>query len=278
MTDTTDPASTGLDSTGLTPTGLASPAPGSPAPASTGLAATGPGSAPGTPTTSLTPGFLTATRTFYDAIAEDYAERFSDELAARPLERAVLTAYAELVGAGGRVADLGCGPGRTTGRLASLGLEMSGLDLSESMLAIARRENPGIPFAQGSMLNLDLPDQALAGVVSFYSSIHTPVDELPALFSEFHRVLVPGGHLLLAFQVGDEPRHLDRPWGHPVALDFERRRPERMAALLTAAGFAMLSRTVREPMADLGETAPQAFLIARRPTQTQDGTSSSRMP
>jgi SAM-dependent methyltransferase len=210
------------------------------------------------------PGFLTATRAFYDAVAEDYAERFSDDLASRPLERALLAAYAELVGTGGRVADLGCGPGRTTGRLASLGLDVSGLDLSESMLTIARRENPGIRFEQGSMLQLDFPDEALAGVVSFYSSIHTPLDELPALFAEFHRVLAPGGHLLLAFQVGDEPRRHDRPWGHPVTLDFERRRPERMARLLTAAGLPVLSRTVREADPALNEPTPQAFLIAQK--------------
>nr|WP_306955979.1 class I SAM-dependent methyltransferase [Streptomyces sp. B4I13] len=221
--------------------------------------------AAGSPKPASAPAFVTTTRAFYDAVAEDYAERFRDDLAARPLDRAVLTAYAELVGAGGRVADLGCGPGRTTARLASLGLDVSGLDLSESMLAIARRENPGIRFEQGSMLELDFPDGALDGVVSYYSSIHTPLDELPALFAGFHRVLAPGGHLLLAFQVGDEPRHYDRPWGHPVSIDFERRRPEAMAGLLTAAGFAVLSRTVREPDADLGESAPQALLIARRP-------------
>ncbi|MER6562087.1 methyltransferase domain-containing protein [Streptomyces sp. NPDC001027] len=212
--------------------------------------------------------FVATTRAFYDAVAEDYAELFRDELAARPLERAVLTAYAELVGPGGRVADLGCGPGRTTARLASLGLDVSGVDLSESMLAIARRENPGIRFAQGSMLELDFPDGSLAGVVSFYSTIHTPLDRLPALFAELRRVLTPGGHLLLAFQVGDEPRRHDRPWGHPVALDFERRRPETMAALLTAAGFTVLSRTVREPDASLDEPTPQALLIARRPPET----------
>ncbi|MFE7928303.1 class I SAM-dependent methyltransferase [Streptomyces sp. NPDC057456] len=223
---------------------------------------------PTPPPASATPGFVAATRTFYDAIAEEYAERYRDELVARPLERAVLTAYAELVGAGGRVADLGCGPGRSTGFLASRGLDVSGLDLSASMLAIARRENPRIRFEQGSMLELDFADESLAGVVSFYSSIHTPVDELPALFTAFHRVLAPGGHLLLAFQVGDEPRHYDQPWGYPVALDFLRRRPERMAELLTAAGFAMLSRTVREADADLGESTPQAFLIARRPTSS----------
>ncbi|MFG2118873.1 class I SAM-dependent DNA methyltransferase [Streptomyces sp. NPDC048710] len=209
--------------------------------------------------------FLTATRTFYDAIADDYAERFRDGYSGRPLDRALLAAYAELVGSGGPVADLGCGPGWVTGHLAALGLDVFGLDLSESMLAIARRENPGLRFEQGSMLDLPLGDGALAGVVSWYSTIHTPVDELPALFAEFHRVLSPGGHLLLAFQAGEHTRRHDRPWGHPVALDFHRRRPEHLADLLTDAGFALGSRTVREPDTGLGEPVPQAFLFARKP-------------
>ncbi|MFE9443312.1 class I SAM-dependent methyltransferase [Streptomyces sp. NPDC006602] len=212
--------------------------------------------------------FLTTTRTFYDTVAEDYADRFRDALAPRPLDRAVLTAFAELVGDDRAVADLGCGPGRTTAYLASLGLSVFGLDLSESMLAIARRENPDLRFEQGSMLELGIADGALAGVVSFYSSIHTPVDRLPDLFTEFHRVLAPGGHLLVAFQVGDEPRYHDRPWGHPVSLAFQRRRPEAIAELLSASGFEMVARTVREPDTGLGEDIPQAFLIARKPTET----------
>ncbi|MEU6774514.1 methyltransferase domain-containing protein [Streptomyces sp. NPDC046759] len=208
--------------------------------------------------------FLTATRTFYDTIAEDYADHFRGRHVDKPLERAVLGAYAELVGPGGLVADLGCGPGVVTAHLAELGLSVSGLDLSESMLTIARRDHPGLRFEQGSMLDLPLAGDSLAGVVSWYSSIHTPVGELPSLFAELHRVLVPGGHLLLAFQVGDVPRHLAEPWGHPVALDFHRRRPEHMVELLSDAGFRLHSSTVREPDEALAESVPQAFLLARK--------------
>ena len=219
--------------------------------------------------------FVTSTRIFYDAIAEDYAEHFSGERSAKPRDWTVLAGFAELVsrgGGGGQVADLGCGPGRSTAFLATQGLDVFGLDLSESMLAIARRENPGLRFRQGSMLELDIPDRALAAAVSWYSSIHTPVDRLPFLFAEFHRVLVPGGYLLLAFQAGDQPLTLDQPFGHPVTLDFERRRPDAMAELLEAAGFALRSRTVREAEEELGESSAQAFLIARKPMAALAGT------
>ncbi|MBG0853322.1 methyltransferase domain-containing protein [Streptomyces spinoverrucosus] len=217
----------------------------------------------------MTDDALTPTETvrhFYDAIAEDYVNLARADLDAKPLERALLAAYAELVGGDGEVADLGCGPGLVTGYLASLGLKVFGLDLSAAMLAVARRENPALRFEQGSMLDLGIPDGHLAGVVSHYSTVHTPTDELPALFKEYARVLAPGGHLLLAFQAGDLPRHLDRPFGHPVSLDFLRRRPEHMTELLTEAGFTLHSRTIREPDPEHNETTPQAFLIARRNT------------
>ncbi|MFE0371179.1 class I SAM-dependent methyltransferase [Streptomyces tendae] len=145
---------------------------------------------------AVDPAFVTTTRTFYDAIAEDYHARFRTVLDDAPLDRALMGAFAELVGPEGQVADLGCGPGLVTAHLASLGLRVFGLDLSSSILAIARRENPGLRFEQGSVLELDLPDGALAGAVSWHSSIHTPWERLPDLFGEVRRVLAPGGHLL----------------------------------------------------------------------------------
>ncbi|MEW2622197.1 methyltransferase domain-containing protein [Streptomyces sp. NPDC048106] len=214
------------------------------------------------------PDFLTTTRAFYDTVAEDYAEHFANPLADKPLERALLAAFAELVGPGAAVADLGCGPGAVTGHLAALGLDAFGVDLSPAMLAVARREHPGLRFEQGSMLDLPLPDGGLAGAVSWYSSIHTPDERLPDLFAELYRVLAPGGRLLLAFQVGAEPLRLERPWGHPVTLDFRRRHPEEMARLLTDAGFTPAFRTVREPDDTLGEgvaRVAQAFLGVAKP-------------
>ncbi|MGK5442470.1 class I SAM-dependent DNA methyltransferase [Micromonospora sp. URMC 105] len=214
------------------------------------------------------PDFLTATRTSYDTMATDYKEFVRNELAARPLERAMLAAFAELVltGGGGPVLEVGCGPGRITRHLHDLGLDAAGLDLSPGMVAQARRDHPDLRFTEGSMLDLDLPDGALAGLVAWYSVIHLPDDRLPAAFAEFHRVLAPGAHLLMAFQVGDEPLHLTDAWGSPVSLTFHRRRPEQVARLLDAAGLEVRARLCREPQEWDGriESTPQACLLARR--------------
>jgi SAM-dependent methyltransferase len=87
---------------------------------------------------------------------------------------------------------------------------MSGIDLSPSMVEVARRAYPGVPFDEGSMSDLDWADGALGGIVAWYSIIHIPPDELPPLFAEFRRVLAPGGYVLLAFQVGDERIRVER--------------------------------------------------------------------
>lgn len=213
------------------------------------------------------PDFLSDTRASYDAVAATYAERFHDELAGKPLERAMLAAFAELVKAAGDrpVADVGCGPGRGTAYLYSLGLPVFGIDLSPRMVERARRTHPGLRFEEGSMTALDLPDGALGGIVAMYSVIHVPTERLPEVFAEFHRVLAPGGLVLLVFQVGDTIVRRSEAFGHPVSLDYHRRRPEQVAESLGRAGFVIRARTLREPDDDGVETTPRALLLAARP-------------
>ena len=114
------------------------------------------------------------TRAAYDTVAGSYAELLAHELSAQPVDRAVLALFAELVPSGGRVADLGCGPGRVTAHLSGLGVEVFGVDLSPGMVGEARRRHPGLRFDVGSMTALELPDGALTGIVAWYSVIHTP--------------------------------------------------------------------------------------------------------
>lgn len=208
---------------------------------------------------------LSAVRASYDAVAVDYARLLAGVLEAEPLDRAMLAAFAEYVRAdgGGAVADLGCGPGRITAHLDGLGIRAFGVDLSPAMVAVARRTYPGLRFEVGRMASLDVADGVLGGVVAWYSTVHTPPGELPAVFAEFARVLAPGGHALIAFGAGDERRVLDRAYGHPVDLDVYRTPPPLVADLLAGAGLTEVSRLVREPSGP--ETGPQAFALARKP-------------
>ncbi|MEV4148118.1 methyltransferase domain-containing protein [Amycolatopsis sp. NPDC049691] len=209
------------------------------------------------------PAYVTETRTAYDTVAEAYAEAARDELDSSPWDRAMLGTFAELVGKTGSVGDLGCGPGRLTGHLASLGLDVFGVDLSPGMVSVARRTYPELRFEVGSMSALALADGSLAGALAWYSLIHTPPEQLPGLVAELARVLAPGGRLLTAFQVGDERRHVSRGYGHEVSFDAYRLPPDFVAGLFEAAGLVLEARLVRAPQEP--EQVPQAYLLARKP-------------
>jgi SAM-dependent methyltransferase len=120
------------------------------------------------------------------------------------------------------------------------------------------------------MTGLAMADGTLAGALAWYSTVHTPPPELPVVFREFHRVLAPGGHLLMAFKAGDERRHLDHAYGHDLSLDVYHVRPEHVSGLLTDAGFEEIARLVRA--AEGGEKSPQGYLLARKRAQRPRGT------
>ncbi|MFI7073190.1 class I SAM-dependent DNA methyltransferase [Micromonospora sediminicola] len=207
------------------------------------------------------PHWLTETRAAYDTVAEDYA-RLLPDVVEPPLDRAVLAAFAETVGPDRPVLEVGCGTGRVTAHLRRLGLDVTGVDLSPGMVAVARQAYPELRFAVGSMTEPIAADGSLAGLVAWYSVIHLPPELLPEVFAGFHRALAPGGHLLLAVKAGDRLDRRERAYGHRVTYDVHWLPPQRLSAQLTAAGFAVTATVLREPVD--GERQPQAFLLARR--------------
>jgi ubiquinone/menaquinone biosynthesis C-methylase UbiE len=208
------------------------------------------------------------TRASYDAVAAAYAEAMSDELRRKPLDRALLTAFAEQVRevgqGGGRVWDVGCGPGHVTAFLAGLGLCAAGLDLSGQMVAQARKRHPGLEFSTGSMTALPAPDASWEGLVSFYSLIHMIDDaDLRAALAEYRRVLADGGLLLLAVHAGQEVRHSTDWFGAEVDVSFRFFDPAWLSTELERAGFAVESLTRRQPYPGAEVATPRAYFLAR---------------
>lgn len=208
---------------------------------------------------------LSATREAYDAAAPVYAQLFSGELRDRPLDRAMLNAFAEVVSANGdgQVADLGCGPGHITAYLDELGVATFGVDASLAMIELARHAYPGLRFDVGSMAAVNIADGVLSGVLSRWSIIHTPPRELPGILAEFHRVLAPGGHLLIGFSASDDPSHPAQVFDHAVTLAY-RWSPDHLAAMLRESGLAEVARMVRQPQPTDRRQFQEVHLLARK--------------
>lgn len=205
----------------------------------------------------------------YDAVAETYDRQFGDELDAKPLDRAVLTALVELVGMG-TIADVGCGPGHVTRYLAHHHSDVVGIDLSPGMIALATARSPELSFVVGSMLSLPVADRAWAGVVALYSIIHLNADQRATAFSEFARALGSGGWLLVAFHVDSpefaagEVNHLTEWFEHNVELDGYFLSPDEVADALAEAGFTLTATLERQPIPAAEYPSRRCYILAQR--------------
>jgi 2-polyprenyl-3-methyl-5-hydroxy-6-metoxy-1,4-benzoquinol methylase len=141
----------------------------------------------------------------YPSITEQ--ARFWDDHWQRWQERKVLNAWAlrrnetilsiirSLALVRPRLIDLGCGPGWFTDTLAEFG-EVTGIDLSEEAIAMARRRNPHIRFIVGDLYRTPLPSGYFDVAVS--QEVLGHVADQPGYLERAASLLRPGGFLLLA--------------------------------------------------------------------------------
>ncbi len=129
---------------------------------------------------------------------------------------------------GERVLDIGCGNARDIARIAACGGHVIGVDISEGMVAAARQEVErmgikGITLQVGDATCLDFPDASFDKLLCSEVIEHIP--DAPQALREMHRVLKPGGTLVLSTpnkgswygfdRYGLWEKLLRRKWPHP---------------------------------------------------------------
>jgi ubiquinone/menaquinone biosynthesis C-methylase UbiE len=208
-------------------------------------------------------------RRSYDVVAANYSNELADEIIAKPIERGMLLAFAELV-RGGLVGDVGCGPGHVAKHLATHGVKAVGYDISSAMIGEARAKFPAGEFHIGSVFELPVPTASWRGAVARYALLHCSAEERARAFRELSRVIVLDGYLLYGFYVS-APEHPEgsvyhlRSWfGHIVDLDVHFIGVEDAADELERWGFAIEAALVREPMSKTELPTRRCYMLARR--------------
>jgi SAM-dependent methyltransferase len=144
---------------------------------------------------SSNPPSLTEQRRFWDWHWERWQERSTINDWKNRRHEMVLRLVASLRGERLRLLDLGCGPGWYTEKLARFG-EVTGIDLSDEAINLARSLYPGIAFIAGSLYDVPIPAQHFDVVVS--QEVIDHVEDAPALLDRAADALKPGGHLILS--------------------------------------------------------------------------------
>ncbi|SHF08730.1 Methyltransferase domain-containing protein [Ruegeria intermedia] len=166
----------------------------------------------------------------YDAQADRYADLTDADNTGDPQ----LARFIAAVGRGGRVLDLGCGPGASAVVMAQAGLRVEALDASAEMVTLAGR-HPGVTARQAGFADLDAV-ATYDGVWANFSLLHAPRHDFPAHLAAVHRALRPGGVFFIAMKLGqgEGPDRLGRFYSYYSE--------DELKDFLHAAGFTVTDR------------------------------------
>jgi SAM-dependent methyltransferase len=151
----------------------------------------------------------------------------------------------------GRALDIGCGTGEMLAELRDLGFGVVGSDLSDDALARARRI---APVLQSVAESLPYPDETVDCIASMDVVEHLD-DDVVAL-REYHRVLRPGGTLLLTVPAYQWLWSAHDDW----ACHRRRYTARQLRASVTAAGLTVERSTYYNSF-----LLPPAILLRRTP-------------
>jgi len=179
----------------------------------------------------------------YDEKAEEYG-RLTETL----WELRELEAFSEALPKGGRVLDLGCGPGFYAAKLATLGFEVEAWDASVEMVSMAKA-HPGVCAKQARFDDLAGND-VYDGIWANFSLLHAPKFDFPKHLARIRRALKPGGafHIGMKLGEGEGPDSIGRFYAYYSE--------EELVELLAAAGFTVKGRRRGEGPGLSGEVSP----------------------
>lgn len=144
----------------------------------------------------------------YDQIASDYHVIATPEHRAW-LEESMREFHRRLPGPGVLVA--GCGEGRDSRFLRSLGTNVLSFDLSAGMLAQARLADPEGIYLQIDLRNCSQLPHTFDGIWACACLYHLTKPEFAACLVDFHRLLNPNGVLFLNLKLGTGEQFIEVP-------------------------------------------------------------------
>lgn len=175
----------------------------------------------------------------YNRIAEDYYNHRNISKFNSELEK-----FASLLPEKPHILDLGCGAGIPTAKfLTEKGIRVTGIDLSETMLNLARKNVPNGEFLKMDMNELKFNKNTFDGIISVYALFHVPRDKHIDIFRKAFEIMKSGGILMINIGI-HESEGTSRFFGVPMF--WSNFNPKITLDLVKKAGFSIISEAVLE--------------------------------
>ena len=137
-----------------------------------------------------------------------------------------------------KILDVGCGAGVPVAKfLVNSGFEVVGIDSSESMLKLARKNVPKAKFIKKDMTKLNFKTNSFDGIMALYSIIHVPRKEHFLIFQNFHNILKPNSIMLVSMCSNEIEREADF---HGERMYWSCYNPKKSLQIIKDAGFKII--------------------------------------
>jgi ubiquinone/menaquinone biosynthesis C-methylase UbiE len=162
---------------------------------------------------------------------------------------------------GSSVLDLGCGSGIPADIEFSKQHLVTGVDISQAQVSLARQNIPQGSFIHGDAGSVEFQAASFNAVISFYALEHIPRGEHENILGRIYQWLKPGGLLLISMEAGDY-KDLYGEWlGVTMYLScFD---PVTMDQLVQHLGFELLESEI-ENQVEQDHEIPYHWILARK--------------
>ena len=170
----------------------------------------------------------------HNTTAKDYADAYSN-----PSAR--LDEFLKYINPKSKILDLGCGAGNNATHLAALGHQVTGIDLSDEMLRIAKSTKSPAAFIKMDIEEPDFPFNSFDHIVAAYSICYLPKTKVLGCLKSLYGILKENG--LLFIKIGEgKSGEITRVTsvGPKLEYDFNVMSQNEIKELLEIAGFSVL--------------------------------------
>ncbi len=201
--------------------------------------------------------WIALVRSSYNACADAYN-------AQRTVEHRELDLFSSYLKEGSAILDVGCGSGVPVTLRLSSRFCVTGVDISDRMIELAKAKVSKAEFVRANILDVDFAESSFDAIISFYALFHIPREDQPDLLRQFYKWMKPGGLIFVTYARGGYkvPGYTEDDF-FGTRMYWSNFSFERFRELMSMSGFEELRAGVighgYEDMEGEPETTPYAF-------------------